>query len=211
MFKLITDHPIAFESPDHLVPHGTMADNSTNPRFIEEVENYFGGKINFLDLGCSGGQLVIDFANRGHKAVGIEGSDYSVKHKRANWPKYHNTNLFTGDICKTFVVKDDAEPMKFDCITAWEVLEHPKPDDVLGLLFNVYQNLKPNGIFCASIALTECGVEGVRLHQTVKSREFWNETLATWFVDVTPCPIKNWVRTEGEMKICVKKKPQDVG
>ena len=49
----------------------------------------------FLDLGCSGGQLVIDYIDRGHLGIGLEGSNYSVINKRANWPKYHNKNLFT--------------------------------------------------------------------------------------------------------------------
>jgi hypothetical protein len=39
--KLQTEFPIAYESPDHLMPWGTMRDNSTNPAFIQEVQDYF--------------------------------------------------------------------------------------------------------------------------------------------------------------------------
>ena len=75
--KVITDHPVALNSPDHIFPWGTKRDNTTDVGFIEEIEDYFGrrNKIKALDIGCSGGQLTIDFCMRGHDAIGIEGSD----------------------------------------------------------------------------------------------------------------------------------------
>ena len=67
MITLKTNHPIAYDSPDHVFPWGTMRDNSTNSGFIDETLDYWKqrgkGTINFLDLGCSGGQLVIDYIN----------------------------------------------------------------------------------------------------------------------------------------------------
>ena len=92
-----TNYPVAFDSPDHIKPWGTKRDNTTNHAFIEEMHNHFKSTkdldtFNFLDLGCSGGQLVVDFAQRGNLSVGLEGSDYSVIHGRANWPEYHNKN-----------------------------------------------------------------------------------------------------------------------
>src|SRR4051812_32517842 len=64
--SLQTQHPIAFESPDHLAPWGTAYDNSTNKKFIlfmaDRLERDSPGTSKaFLDLGCSGGQLVKDF------------------------------------------------------------------------------------------------------------------------------------------------------
>jgi 2-polyprenyl-3-methyl-5-hydroxy-6-metoxy-1,4-benzoquinol methylase len=76
--KVITEHKVATESPDHLFPWGTARDNTTDLGFIDEIENYFNKKIKTLDIGCSGGQLTIDFHNRGHLAIGIEGSDFSL-------------------------------------------------------------------------------------------------------------------------------------
>src|SRR5262249_18816048 len=32
--QVVTDHPVAFSSPDHVAPFGTMYDNSTNRKFI---------------------------------------------------------------------------------------------------------------------------------------------------------------------------------
>ncbi len=118
-FELKTKYPVAISSPDHTHPWGTKRDNSTKAAFITEVETYFGGKkLTFLDLGCSGGQLTIDCNKRGHAAVGLEGSDYSVKNGRANWPQYYNKCLFTCDVCKPFKLLFDGAPAQFDCITA---------------------------------------------------------------------------------------------
>lgn len=178
MITLITNHPIAYESPDHLYPWGTKQDNSTNSNFVEEINNYFNqGPFNFLDLGCSGGQLVIDMKNLhpNNIAVGLEGSDYSVKHKRANWPKYHNQNLFTCDITEPFHVKKDNNNIKFDLITAWEVLEHIAPEQLDGLFQNIYNNLSENGIFAGSINMGSDKPDGVELHLTRERPPFWEE------------------------------------
>ncbi|HMC26864.1 MAG TPA: hypothetical protein VKM56_03610, partial [Verrucomicrobiae bacterium] len=78
-----TKHPIAYESPDHISPSGTKENNSTNKKFVlrvnEIVSREFPGEDKyFMDLGCSGGQLVADFKNMNWVAVGLEGSDYSL-------------------------------------------------------------------------------------------------------------------------------------
>jgi len=105
-----TKYPVAFESPDHKIPHGTAKNNSTNKKFVlhmdEKLHGEFGTQtLRVMDLGCSGGQMVIDFLELRWVAIGIEGSDHSLKHKRANWKDYANKNLFTADITKPFSVK----------------------------------------------------------------------------------------------------------
>jgi len=63
--KIITEFPVAYNSPDHIVPVGTKNDNSTDSEYIMEVENFFKNeKINIMDIGCAGGQLAVDFYNR---------------------------------------------------------------------------------------------------------------------------------------------------
>ena len=52
---LKTDYPIAYDSPDHIAPWGTMRDNTTNTEFIEEMHEFFKlnygvDNFNFLDL-----------------------------------------------------------------------------------------------------------------------------------------------------------------
>ena len=63
--------------------------------------------------------------------------------------------------------------MAFDCITAWEVLEHLAEPDLPGLCDNLHAHLAPAGIFIASVCPHGDGPEGVELHQTVRPRAWW--------------------------------------
>jgi len=175
---LNTEHPIAFESPDHLMPWGTMRDNTTNAEFIDEIHEFFKlnygvDSFNFLDLGCSGGQLVVDFHNKGNLSVGLEGSDYSIKHQRANWPEYYDKILFTCDVTKPYSLYQDGERILFDIITAWEVVEHIHPNDLSSFFNHINDNLKEGGLFLASISTVSDNVNGYDLHQTVFSEAEW--------------------------------------
>jgi len=110
-----TKHPVAYESPDHLAPKGTAENNSTNKKFVLHMDaklhrEFTNGTLNIMDLGCSGGQMVADFIALRWRGVGMEGSDYSLKHRRAHWAELANKNLFTGDITKPFQVTLDGEP-----------------------------------------------------------------------------------------------------
>lgn len=198
MITIRTDHPLAFDSPDHLYPTGTRNDNSTSAGYIEEIEHYFGGrKLNVLDLGCSGGQLVVDMHNCGHKAVGLEGSDYSVVHKRANWPEHHNKILFTCDITKPFEVLEDGIPMKFDVVSMWEVMEHIAPKDITQVLENVSLHLKDDGLFLVSIAkFSSRSEEGVELHQSILPERVWRKKYFAPYFTWEPYPFKNHVRED---------------
>jgi SAM-dependent methyltransferase len=175
VIKIVTEHPIAYESPDHIMPWGTMRDNSTNIQFIEETEKYFGQtSFRTLDIGCSGGQLTVDYANRGHLAVGVEGSDYSIKHQRANWPAHHKRLLFTCDATKPFHLEYiTGDKVLFDLITAWELIEHIHPNDLNALFKNIAANLAPDGVFVASISTKPDVINGVTLHQSVFPEFEW--------------------------------------
>lgn len=175
MIRIKTEHPVAYDSPDHILPWGTMRDNSTNEEFINQTEQWFdNNKFSVLDIGCSGGQMIVDYYNKGHLAVGVEGSDYSVKHKRANWPAFYNKNLFTADATKPFSLEFiTGDPIKFDLITAWELIEHIHPNDLNALFKNVYNNLKHDGIFVASISTKDDVIDGVVLHQSVFQQHNW--------------------------------------
>jgi cyclopropane fatty-acyl-phospholipid synthase-like methyltransferase len=173
-----TDHPVAFDSPDHLMPWGTMRDNTTNYDFIEEIHEFFKlnyqlDNFNFLDLGCSGGQLVVDFSKKGNLAIGLEGSDYSVKHNRANWPEHYNKILFTCDVTKPYSLYQNNDKILFDIITAWEVVEHIAEKDMNSFFTHINDNLKDNGIFLASISTIEDVIEGHVLHQSVFPEADW--------------------------------------
>ena len=176
--ELDTKYPVAYESNDYLVPHGTVRDDTRYPRFIHACEMYFKDreKLAFVDLGCSSGGIVLDALLRGHEAVGLEGSDESFKQQRAQWriiPK----NLFTCDITKPFTLKKDGKLKEFDVISAWEVLEHIKEEDLPVLLENIKKHLNTGGIFIGSIANWDDIDEetGVNWHVNLHPYEWWRD------------------------------------
>ncbi len=176
--KLETEYPVAYESNDHIVPHGTIRDDTRYPRFIHACEMYFKDmdKLAFADLGCSSGGIVLDALLRGHEAVGLEGSDESFRQQRAHWrviPK----NLFTCDVTKPFTLKKDGIRKEFDVISAWEMLEHIGESDLDILLKNIKDHLKIGGIFVGSIANWDDIDEktGVNWHVNLHPYEWWSE------------------------------------
>ena len=178
--RLETEHPVAYKSPDHLVPWGTKYDNSTHGKFILFMENRIGSTSvhqgrRMMDLGCSGGGLVYDFLRLGWVAVGLEGSDFSLKHQRAHWATLAHKHLFTCDIGKPFRVLDQEQPHQCDLITMWEVLEHIRTEELAMVFQNILNHLKPGGYFIASTTSEPDIHDGVELHQTKMTNAQWRE------------------------------------
>lgn len=181
--RLETKYPVAFESPDHLIPFGTSRDNSTNKKFVmvmrQGIEREFPGVVcGVLDLGCSGGQLVADFRRLGWLAVGLEGSDFSLKHRRANWATLAGQNLFTCDITKPFKITADGQSVKFHLISMWEVLEHIPTNNLPQLFENIVNHLEKGGYFIASTTSAPDIHDGVDLHQTKWTNNQWRQWLS---------------------------------
>lgn len=168
MMQIVTAHPLAATSYDHLYPKGTMQDNTHAPQFVRAVERIYDRTVAMCDLGCAGGGLVKDFVERNHSAVGVEGSDYSLIRRRAEWATIPD-RLFTADITQPFHFCYDGAPWWFDLITAWEVLEHIAEKDLRGVIANIRANLEPGGLFVASIA----NFEDEGYHVTLASAEWW--------------------------------------
>jgi SAM-dependent methyltransferase len=184
-----TEHPVAFESPDHLAPKGTAENNSTNKKFVlhmdTKLHREFGaGALRVMDLGCSGGQMVRDFIDLRWLGLGLEGSDFSLKHRRANWAELANTHLFTCDITKPFRATLDSQPVRFHLITSWEVMEHIATPDLTQVFKNVCDHLEPGGYFIASTTETSDMHEGLELHQTRWPNSQWREFVAKNFPDL---------------------------
>ncbi len=186
----VSDFPVAFESPDHIAPKGTAVNNSTNKKFILHMDAKLrrefgeGAALRMMDMGCAGGQTVADFMTLRWHGVGMEGSDFSLKHRRANWATLANTNLFTGDITKPFQVTLDAKPTTFHLITAWEVMEHIATPDLKQVFENVSRHLEPGGYFIASTTETSDIHEGIELHQTQWTNPQWREYVAKHFPEL---------------------------
>jgi SAM-dependent methyltransferase len=178
--EVITNHPVAFESPDHIAPKGTAENNSTNKKFVLHMDQllhraFFDQTLFCLDLGCSGGQMVKDFLDLRWAGVGLEGSDYSLKYRRANWRELANRNLFTCDITKPYEIKIDARKAQFHLITAWEVMEHIATNDLIQVFSNISEHLKVGGYFIASTTSTSDIHEGIELHQTQWENYQWRD------------------------------------
>jgi len=186
---LETRHPVAFESPDHIAPKGTAENNSTNKKFILHMDDVLGREIGHrplrcLDLGCSGGQMVKDFLDLKWLAAGLEGSDYSLKRRRANWAKLAHTHLFTCDITRPFQLMVDGKPARFHLITAWEVMEHIATPDLDGLFNNIRNHLEEGGYFIASTTCTPDIHEGIELHQTKWEHHEWRSFVENKYPDL---------------------------
>ena len=187
MITLETSYPIAYESPDHIFPWGTKNDNSTNEGFINETLDFWEqrgkSKINFLDLGCSGGQLVVDY----------------------------NKNLFTCDVTKPYKLLKDNKEIKFDVISAWEVIEHIAENDLIPFFNQINKNLLSGGFFCGSISMNIEVLEGHALHQTVWNEKKWYENfpqiLKGTDLELYDYPFQNKVRQDhGSFHVLLLKK-----
>jgi len=174
--RLITEHPIASESHDHLYPRGTAWDNTHCPAFVEACKRLFP-KPSLLDLGCAGGGLVKDFADAGLYSFGLEGSDYSKVNNRAEWATIPD-RLFCCDVTKPFCVSLGPNLQTlFKIVTAWELLEHIHEKDLPAFFDNVKRHLESDGIFMASIALFPDSEGDKVWHVTLRQKEWWIETL----------------------------------
>lgn len=179
--RVQAEREVAFSSPDHHVPWGTRRDNSRNFRFNQKLNKLYEGKkgeLRVLDMGCSGGGFVKDCLDDGCFSVGIEGSDFSRKRRRAEWrtiPEY----LFTADITAPFQVFGQFEtgerPLLFDVVTSWEVIEHIAEPDLEKVSSNVARHLDQGGIWIMSVSPNVEVIDGVHLHQTVQSRPWWTK------------------------------------
>jgi hypothetical protein len=179
--EVLTDRPVAIDSPDHLLPWGTKHDNSARLTFNLKLARWIPPEsLTVLDLGCAGGAFVRSMLEMGCLAVGIEGSDYSRTRRRAEWSRIPDY-LFTADITAPFeVVAYSAgqvrRRLRFKIITAWEVLEHIREEDLAAVFRNIDVHLEAQGVLIVSISPNEEIIEGVRLHQTVRPREWWLQT-----------------------------------
>ncbi|TAN35807.1 MAG: class I SAM-dependent methyltransferase [Verrucomicrobia bacterium] len=189
-----TAHPVAFESPDHLAPKGTAENNSTNKKFVlhmdAKLSREFGREnLRFMDLGCSGGQLVADFMKLQWSSVGLEGSDFSLKQRRANWARLAGTHLFTCDITKPYQVEQGGCPARFHLITAWEVMEHIATSDIGSVFNNIVKHLEVGGYFIASTTETTDIHNGLELHQTRWTNATWCAYVHDHFSELEPVDV----------------------
>ncbi len=187
MFRVLTDHPVAHWSVDHQDPGGTANDNSRNRDFNRKLYRLFPGAtrpLRITDWGCSGGGFVRDCLDDGHHAFGLEGSDYSLVRRRAEWGTIPQS-LACCDITEPFRILrllydngPDEETVwdnaAFDVITLWEVIEHLPEPRLPQFSTNLANHLAPGGMVIGSISTVEGGH-----HPTVQPREWWMDFWAS--------------------------------
>jgi len=172
-----TNHPVAYASDDHLLPRGSINDNSRNARFNVKLYQFlnFPETIYLMDFGCAGGGFVRSMLEDGHVAIGLEGSDHAKRSLLGEWGNIPH-HLFTCDVTKDFAVIDlQNKPVIFDVITAWEVFEHIAEEEVAGLLRRIALHLQLGGYFICSIDLLPDGnpLTGAVYHKTLRPADWW--------------------------------------
>ena len=156
---------------------GNKQDNSTNRRFNDKLYKLYPRQeqLKILDMGCSGGGFVKSCLDDGCFALGLEGSDFSRRHRRngEDIPEH----LFTCDVTGEFEILIDAggesKRLQLDVVTCWEMIEHISEPDIAKVAANVKRHLATGGIWIMSVSPNEEVIHGVRLHQTVQPKSWW--------------------------------------
>ena len=210
MFRIETEYPIAFDSPDHIKPWGTKRDNHSDTRFILNSLNHINKTpARVMDLGCGGG-LIKEWLSYTECAIGLEGSDYSLKNNRAEWPELANKNLFTCDVSRPYQVYYNDEKYKCNMISAWEVIEHIHPDRLDVFFDNVWNHLDEGGIFLGSASDVPDSPEGLELHLSAFSQEKWeNELIPLDKFEVISYPFDAYVRYGCSFYFCIRKRDNE--
>lgn len=197
--NVITKHP-RINSQDYHNPCGAKQDNHSNEVYIKEICQLFNNApFSYLDLGCAGGQSVIDIAQKGYVSAGIDGcgKDRILEVSTSegvtnNWTRYSDKNLFSADISQPFrIVDENNQAIKFDLITAWDFLEHPTQDEIPQVISNIKGHLSQDGWFICLIAKSEA-----IWHQCVKTDQWWIESFTSRGFDLKKIPITSNPRTE---------------
>lgn len=131
------------EDRDHFTPYleQIAVHRAYFQQKIQEISStihYQLSTINLLDVGCALGVLLEEAQKVGWKAVGIDISKDAVSYCTKKGLK-----AFQGTLT-TFARGPLAKGVRFDCVTAFEVIEHER--DPLGMIQSIFKLLKPSGI-----------------------------------------------------------------
>ena len=197
--RIITDHPIATAYAEHFdrdSDHSLCISRFSNPQFNRRLYELKPGTLIIADLGCSVGAFVSDCIRDGHIAIGIEGTDWYLRHigktkqwptdptvcirdktfqvdDYSEWPRFPGS-FFTADITQPFRLENyDGTYVGFDVVTAWEVMEHLAPEGVAQMLQNVRSMLNSDGLFICSIS-----EQKGQFHKTVRPPGWWDSAFA---------------------------------
>lgn len=178
---LITDFPVALDSPDHTDPYGTIQDFTDGKPFAEHLTKHFPEKRRLIDLGTATGTVPMTMRELGMLSIGLEGSDTPKIQKLGAWGEMPDI-VRTCDISRPFhIIGEKGNLIKFDFITSWDVIEHIHPDRLNILFENIksLMNKKSIGIF--NINLTT----SIHHQSGSMTKEEWTNIILDYF-DMIP-------------------------
>lgn len=118
--------------------------NSLMYKKIRTVDSYINGGETLLDIGCGVGELIELEKQKFRKIYGIDIDEESVKICRKRFENYENVYIIKASINDLDTLFKD---MKFDYITALDVLEHIPVEESEKALKIIYNLLKDGGKF----------------------------------------------------------------
>ncbi len=164
--RIVTQFPVALESRDTEHPEwsGSTHDFTDGTEFALELMQAFPGKRTLLDLGTATGSVPLTMRKAGMLAVGLEGSDIPQETKIGAWKEMPDI-VRTCDISKPFeiVSQENGDPITFDFITAWGVMEHILLKDFCQTLINIQEHMNDESIAILNIDIGYNPADGLHL------------------------------------------------
>lgn len=132
---------------------GVRLEYSRNGKFNDKLYELLDSQLGFkvIDIGCGGGQFVLDCINDGCLAIGLDGYEIYKNFELAAWPIIPN-NLFEVDVSEPFYISYNDTPFVADVITSWEFMEHLYEEDLDIVLDNITTHLKNKGYYICGIS-----------------------------------------------------------
>jgi len=171
---LVTQNPLAIDSKDSQYPidSGCTHDFTNGTDFALDLMKFFPGKKTLLDLGTATGTVPLSMRKVGLIAVGLEGSDAPRQQKLGAWTEYWNITA-TCNIGKPFKIIDiEGNPIIFDFVTAWGVIEHIPLKDIPIVMNNILNHTNKDSIIILNIDLGYNPIDGYHMlwknHRVIK-------------------------------------------
>jgi SAM-dependent methyltransferase len=124
---------------DPIYQEETAAREQTFARSLRQLQKLAAPPGKLLDVGCYTGVFIKLAAKEGWTVTGVELSTWAAAIARQDG---------YGQVHSLALDETDLEPMSFDVITLWDVIEHLSHP--AAMLKNVHQLLKPGGVIAIS-------------------------------------------------------------